>query len=355
MKSFLRYSLPALMLLTMSSTIYCSQTFASETQAAALEFTPPTYIDGSIRRLYYPGGELAMARSGRVLISMVVDAKGNVIEPMVEQANSDRFIESALKRVSDAKYQPARLNGEPVASWQRFTARFDISADSNPRRTSSKLFMKHFNRFNDEAARNQPDQETLQKLLTKMAGARHGDSEIQELLSLARYRYAEKFESEQAQIHALREMLLSNDRRLAQLDSNPADIPLIRLLLKNKLLIQALEAYESAKTKYSDQELELITGLFEGDMKSIRQMLAGNNLYQRPIDIGPTGYTFLTLVKSKFALSGHEGLVTHYKLRCMHHFQEMSFVGEFEIPREWGVCQLQIIGDPGTKGTLSQF
>lgn len=317
-------------------------------------FVAPQYIPGSIRRAYYPGGEAGMARTARVLVSMMVDTEGKVFAPMIEQANNPRFIDSALKRVNDARYEPARLNGKPIESWQRFTARFNIDEDSDPRRVSTNSFKKYYKRFNTALGEAEPDQQALQELLRKMSNTRHGNAQIHEQLSYARYLYAEQYGNRDEQILALREMILSNDQGLARVREQAADIPLIQLLLESSLLIEALEAYQYAKYKYQSDDLTSITGLFEERMKEIRQMLAVEKEYQRPVKLNAEGYGFLTLVKRSVRLSDISGSVESFKIRCTQKFHQQEFASQLEVPAEWGTCQLQIIGTPETTMVLSQ-
>jgi len=45
------------------------------------------------------------------------------------------------------------------------------------------------------------------------------------------------------------------------------------------------------------------------------------------------------------------------KLRCTKKFKQLDFVpeAEYQIPKSWGLCKVQVIGDPGTDVVYAQF
>ena len=95
------------------------------------EYTDPLLKEGQIDMYSnYPAEELSMARTGRVILSFMIDEQGNTFEPMVELANNSKFIDAALRGIKEAKYKPATLNGKPVESWLRMPWWFDMGYNS---------------------------------------------------------------------------------------------------------------------------------------------------------------------------------------------------------------------------------
>jgi TonB family protein len=71
----------------------------------------------------------------------------------------------------------------------------------------------------------------------------------------------------------------------------------------------------------------------------------------------PDGSWSLELFKRHFRVEVSEGHVSVIKLRCSKHY--VSFVLDpnldYEVKTGFGSCRMEMLGDPGTKFTLSQF
>lgn len=74
------------------------------------------------------------------------------------------------------------------------------------------------------------------------------------------------------------------------------------------------------------------------------------------IAINKKGYTIEYLFKNTFALFDVSGLIESINLRCQNKYQTLEFEveKEFSVPKSWGKCELEIIGDPGTSANLVQ-
>jgi TonB family protein len=63
----------------------------------------------------YPESERKSRNQGRVFLHLVVDDKGNVRMPAVYDSPGPAFANAAIEAVNKWKFEPAQLNGEPVA------------------------------------------------------------------------------------------------------------------------------------------------------------------------------------------------------------------------------------------------
>ena len=74
------------------------------------------------------------------------------------------------------------------------------------------------------------------------------------------------------------------------------------------------------------------------------------------LKIHERGHTALDLFESRFSFSDIKGQLSEIKLRCRNKFQQLDFNAdaEYEIPKSWGHCQLQVIGEAGTEFVLVQ-
>ena len=316
----------------------------------------PVEVSGNLLSSY-PGTELSMARTGRVLLSFMVDKEGNVFEPIIEQVNNPAFSDAAMKWISKLKYKPATVNNAPIDSWKRVTARFDMDFVSTSRYVSTKLFNAYHEKFNQEVVKENPNQKKLQKYLTRLASARHGSHYAYELLSKARYHYATKFGSKDEQIKAIKEMMLSNDKGLALAGNEVADKKLIRLMIESSYYGEAIEAYYHARSKYEGEVWDSFKSLFGASIKEIEQLADSNQAFSRAVNLDDSGSATLPLLKGSFTFDQIQGNIEKLKLRCRSKFKELEFVAnvDYKIPESWGNCQLQLLGAKNTRTQMIQL
>jgi TonB family protein len=63
----------------------------------------------------YPESERQSGKEGRALLHVVVDDKGNVRLPVVDSSSGPEFSKAAIEAVKTWTFEPAKLNGQPVA------------------------------------------------------------------------------------------------------------------------------------------------------------------------------------------------------------------------------------------------
>jgi hypothetical protein len=326
--------------------------------AHAEEFTPVKFIQGSDRTFStYPAAEARMARTARVWISYIVSKDGTVSEPMIEQINNDRFNKTVLKWMTYLNFEPATVDGEPIDSIVRGRRAFNIGYDQRSGRVSTTLFNKLNKQFGEEIAKPQPDQKRLKKLLEKLLKVRHGSSLAYEYISRRRYQFAEKFLDRDAQIYALRERILSNDRGVVRENGILIDQELIHLLLEAGYQGEALGAYVNARRKLNSSKRAQLWVLYGEKITQIRENIDSDVAFKRPISIGDNGYMFLPLLKRNFKFTSVEGEFNTIKLRCERQFAEFKFTAaaEYRTPENWGECQLQVLGTVGSNAQLTQL
>lgn len=189
-----------------------------------------------------------------------------------------------------------------------------------------------------------------------MAGTRHGSSLAYQYISLARYKHAEQFGSMDDQIHALREMLLSNDRGQAVLNGALADKELLRLLIESKYYGEALELYHNIVRKQRGRFKPEVDAAYGEAIEKISDLLTSEQGFSREIRIKENGYTFVPMIKRKVQFDRIRGVLNQLVVRCKRKYATFKIVAarQFEIPKTWGQCQLQILGAPNSKAQLVQ-
>jgi TonB family protein len=74
----------------------------------------------------YPTSEKNSRKHGWVSLHAVVDNHGAVREPMVDAATSPAFAKAAIEAMEKWTFQPAKLDGQPVAAVINVTMRFEL-------------------------------------------------------------------------------------------------------------------------------------------------------------------------------------------------------------------------------------
>ncbi|RBP51144.1 energy transducer TonB [Arenicella xantha] len=339
--------------------LYCALfTLLALTTAQADSITPPQFVPGSDKTFSaYPGSEVRMARTARVNVAFMVNKDGTVSEPLIEQINNARFRKTVLKWLTHRRYEPASINGEPIDSVIRERFRFNIGYDQRSPRVSTTLFNKLYKEFGEKIIQEEPDQKRLKTLLKKLAGVKHGSALGYEFLSAARYKYAKRFLDRDAQIYAVREVILSSDRMPVALNGRNAEEILLQLLIDAGYQGEAMEAYYIALRKLNRNPRSQFMAQFGPTIDQIRQAMVSDEPYTRPIFIGESGYTFLPVSKRKLTFDNVTGKIDSLKVRCEKKFSEFKFSveSEFEIPESWGACHVQILGKEGSSAQLIQL
>lgn len=332
--------------------------FFASSVAYADDFTPPKHIEGSDKFFTkYPSIELRSARTNRTWVSFMVSKDGTVSEPMIEQTNNDRFNDAVMKWMTYLKFEPATIDGEAVDSWRRTRRAFDVGYDQRSPRVSTTLFNNLNKKFGEEFAKPQANQKKLAKLLKKLTIAKHGSPLAYEFISRRRHQFAEKFLDRDDQIYALRERMLSSDKRVVWSNGTVIDEELISLLLDAGYYGEVLEAYRDARRKLNSTYRASLWKRYGTQITEIRENVDNDYVFTRPISIGNTGYTFLPLLKRNFKFDDLEGIINTVKLRCEKRFAEFQYSPNkaYQAPSTWGECQLQVLGDTGSNAQLIQF
>jgi TonB family protein len=98
--------------------------------AAAPELRPPQLLESV--EAAYPEQARAARREGTVLLRLAIDAEGRVTEAEVIQPAGDGFDEAAREAVLQFRFQPAKRNGESVASRILFPYEFRLPPEPPP-------------------------------------------------------------------------------------------------------------------------------------------------------------------------------------------------------------------------------
>ena len=204
--------------------------------------------------------------------------------------------------------------------------------------------------------KSQP-QEAAAALLAKLDEQGGKNSYELAYLSLAKFLFANKYGNALEQMNYLESALsFSNEMKdvvfLPKKEAAFARRELMRLQVKNLRYREALDTYhyfESAKDSES-------VAMFKPIVDQLLDLEKSDSGYQVSLVLNENGHTSIKLFKQKVYALGIEGKVNEFKVRCEKKY--VGFVVEaeiaYDIPKQWGICDLEIIGDPQTKLQLGQ-
>jgi protein TonB len=101
---------------------YAAEKYVAPTQVTVL----PRPVSTEIPRGEYPPDALAQGLEGTVVLKLLVDETGKVAEATAVEDPGHGFAEAAIRVAKRYfRFEPARRGAEPVATWLRFTVRFE--------------------------------------------------------------------------------------------------------------------------------------------------------------------------------------------------------------------------------------
>lgn len=309
-------------------------------QAARIRKMP----DASV---YYPIDERKNRNDGWVQLSFMVDPVGKPYEMVVTQSSGDYkgFNQAALSFVRDCKFEPALLNGQPIdsATGIKIIFTLDHSRGANPE------FVKTYRALDKAIAdANKPVADD------SMAKLRANNPYEDAFLGLAQYRYAHSWGDEMQQVAGLRRAIA--EERVAQyLPTDTFAIALENLLqldLKMHDFADAVDTWEKLQNAGVDKKT-LAT------LKPILDKVANIGTDDRAYGVTGTivdGSWHFHLFKNRFQVAVSEGHISQIKLRCEKKFVTFPFDPElvYRVPKSFGKCAMELVGDPETKFELLQ-
>jgi protein TonB len=316
----------------------------------------------------YPTAALMAGREGWATLSFVVSRDGEVTEAMIEESSGDEQLEqAALDAVMKWRYEPARLNGEPV---EQAMTEVDLvfmldGPDSNGARTS---FRRRFREI----------VELLQAgdAATAAAGIDELESEGRfNLYEDAWFWYLKAYQLEvtkspdvDARIRALERAV----RTQVYLDATTqvyleppfhvtASRQLYVLHAKAGNFREAIETFEALR----DEKLVKSADNYEATLAAMRpsydqmlQAVHGRNLLVRQAKIGEHDYWVGKLLRRSFTLLDVVGRIDVVDIRCNLGTGRYAFTNPEQVwivPENWRDCGVYIKGEPGATFAFQEY
>jgi TonB family protein len=326
---------------------------AQEPDTRAVElFEAPGNLD--VITPTFPAAAAARGEEGWVIVNFMVDEQGQAFEPMVVDMMGDRqFVRAALEALDDSKFVPASLSGKPITGSKTIRYKFVLEGGQNG---ASAAFASRYRRFTRSINADEQDdaQGELEALDEGGAHSLYEDA----FLNLARYYYAAKYGSSEEQMTYLERALYFDqedtyDTYLPEPDALALWPQLFVLQAQNQRFAEALATYDIIAAIGAD---EAHASLADAAAK-LRELAVDDTPYALAARTDESGSFSIDLFKDEFYLDDVESNIDQIKLRCDQRYVFFEFEAgtQYKVPRQFGQCELEVLGDAGAGFTLVQL
>lgn len=276
----------------------------------------------------------------------MLDPQGKPYElAAVESSGNKEFEKAALKAIENAIFEPASINGEPIHSAVSQKIVYELPGTRSARSKFVRAY-KRLLKSIEAADRARAD--------TELAALEVQNLYEEAFSNLARYNYYRKWGTETEQLDALRRAIAREEdaRYLPTGMFEAALLALSPLELKAKDFVSALSTWNKLQTIGAD---EASLAPFKKIMADVQALRTDNRTYSVPGKIDD-GSWFYDLYKNRFHFNVSSGRIAEIKLRCEKQYIRFPYDPEmqYQIQNNFGVCHMQVLGDPGTTFELVQ-
>ncbi|WP_299773028.1 energy transducer TonB [uncultured Pseudoteredinibacter sp.] len=297
----------------------------------------------------YPKLELGRGLEGWVVYSVIVDEKGNVIEPILIDSSGRRNFEKNGKRaIKRMKYKPAMLNGEPIQSSDN-KVRIEFNILSKTLR-AHKAFIDRYREIRSEIMEGKLNN-TLQSIENLQPQARNRYEMA--WLDLLKSSYYQKMDNKIEYLKALKRAVGYGNRNL------PADvfagglISLYNAQISNSLIADAIETADRAKEFL--EEMPRLSSI-QDHRASLEAALASHPLLSTKglIKDAETPWRH-KLYRKTIAIEANSGKLNKVEFRCANKIRSFEIKQEYssyKIPSSWEGCTAFVYGENGSHLTF---
>lgn len=338
----------------------------SELQVGATSDSPDTTTDSSqlttparmieTPRPIFPASGLAQGNEAWVHITYCVDESGSPQNVSVlDSVGGSSFESAAVQSVKQWKFEPALVNGKP--SWQsrtKTTINFAIDDENDgSRKRASRKFSDQFRKLG-RLIKNDELEEADELFWTIVETSSLSLYEHSNLWA-ERARYELAVEDLNRVDLALRRATVSNGKWIEP----EVYVELLKLRVDVELIIGQYDAAIGAfdeLTRTSGKDSEAVLSR-QPTFERLQSIIDSDDAVSVKAEIKAKGGCnncnnswYSTLVRNAFTFVNVEGKLESIEMRCDHKRFEsiVSELIEWHIPDDWGTCDVQVYGDPGT-------
>jgi TonB family protein len=303
----------------------------------------------------YPKSELIDGNSGMAEIEFMIDEAGQVFAPRILRSTAANFESAALAGVKLYRYEPAMFNGKAIQSRAAIIIKFEVEGENEG---VSKRFSRMYKRVFKELDSDEPELSKIEQSMNSMFIAGNLSTYALARYSLLELRVAMSFGDLSQQMDATRKLLMfdkdvsEKNRALDKSTLQSVRYSLFNSLVRTQRFAEALEVYSTIKWEGEKVTPELIS-----TVAKIEQLRQDGGQSVIDIDLGERGYSIEHLLNNSLTVVDVDGVITSLNLRCQRKFKQLSFVAgsDYQYPKSWGPCLVEVVGEPGTVAKLVQY
>jgi len=316
-------------------------------------YVPPVRVQAG--KLVYPTLARQTGAEAWVELNYMVGTNGKAYEIVVTDAvGSSDFQRAAIRAIEASTFRPAAYAGTPIDAASRFRYTFALTGDEDGVRS---VFSSQYRNLRRHIETEQRDK--AEATLGRMRAFNLYEDAI---LNLGRYWFEFTWGTPEAALQAI--------TRATQIDDSMTLLPpeFRRVAMRSRFHAEVTAAHFGAALKtarameklHASGELEIDAdsraSLDKGihDLENLRRDDAAFAVEGL---IGESSNWDYALLKDEMAIDVHSGEIAELKLRCERRYVGFRFVADstFRIPESFGTCDLEVIGNPGTRFTLTQM
>jgi len=333
--------------------------YSIEPFSSDVKYTRPLLVDRDPP--IYPKSASRYGTTGFVELTMMVDTEGKPFELAVLRSTSDVFHKSALAAVKGYKFNPAKVDGEPVIGRYVVTVKYEMEGQYNGVQARTIRILKELKGEVQSSslrrARKDNLQGQIQNIINNRRNTRCGNANAYLLMQ----QFADKAKDRDLQIDAL-QLLQHFDGHMALDDYDEEqdrfncfgssfnvniDLALISLTLaqgNTAAALNEMSQYDLPNT--TKRKHRLVESISRFD---IQKAIAKNR--STYYTIRKNGSVFIETLNHVLRITGEAEDLKTAELRCDAGYKKLSLSADtvIDIPKSYGRCQIQVIGLPETK------
>jgi len=276
----------------------------------------------------------------------MIDPQGKPYEIMATESSGNKVFEkAAIKAAEDWEFEPATLAGVPIDAGHAMKVTFVLRGEAGATSTFIDAYKKV------QRAIKAKDRAQADAAMAKM--------KVQNLyedayFNLAQYSYARHWGTESQQLAAV-SRAVAGERNAAYL---PKEAFLIGLEALLQLEIKSNDFAGALETWGKLQELadKATLARWENTIGQINALRNDENAYSVSGDFEDSSSWSLPLFRNRFSVAVISGHVAEIKLRCDKRYVFFKYEPDLQytISDKAGACDMELVGDPGTKFKLIQ-
>jgi hypothetical protein len=301
----------------------------------------------------YPRKELRPGNAGGVSLVFLVDRHGKPFAPTVLGSTAMSFEITSLNALKKYQFRPSLDSETNVIGRVSLNIYYELETyPSRPFKKFNKLYKEIFHQIKDESK----DKLSLAKSLRKIRKINSIPPSAIGYLNLLEYEFASKFGSQNEQLIALQ----TADIAFTNHSESNKKLERLRVFNLYNLIRTQRNLKDYGSALYNFELLRKVdadtASIVAKEINEIFVWMNNDESLETPVVISERGNTSFYLLKNRISIRKASGTLDKITLRCdrMHHELEYTNELTFDIPTKWGTCHLEVMGDSGATGTLTQ-